>query len=152
MHGQKYRKLASRWQRTSLVSFSICLTAAVPAFGQAQTGTGTGNPAEMLVETPEAAAGMIVYIDPSTGEVLSGPAPGAQPLQLSPAERNALSTSHQGLVQVPSTVPGGGVKLDLRGRFQSPLIAVVAADGTANVHHLEDLPWLEELPWAGDKP
>jgi len=32
------------------------------------------------------------------------------------------------------------------------LIAVVAADGTANVHHLEDLPWLEELPWAGDKP
>jgi hypothetical protein len=91
-------------------------------------------------------AGMIVYIDPSTGAVLSAPAPGAQPLRLTPAERNALSTSHAGLVQVPSSVPGGGVKLDLQGRFQSPFIAVVGADGTATVRHLE------ELPWTGDKP
>ena len=128
MRSQKYRKRKSRERLTSLVGLTVCLGAAMPAFGQT------------------------VYIDPNTGEVLSAPAPGTQPLRLSPAERTALSTSHQGLVQVPSAVPGGGVKLDLQGRFQSPLIAVVTVDGTARVHHLDDLPWLGELPWAGDKP
>lgn len=145
MRGQQYGKFASRRQLTSLVGFAICLGASAPAFGQAQAGSGASLPAEMLA-VPETSAGMIVYIDPLTGEVLSAPASGALPLPLSPELRNALSTSHQGLVQVPSTVPGGGVKLDLRGRFQSPLIAVVAANGTASVRHLED------LPWAGNKP
>jgi hypothetical protein len=128
MRSQKYRKPKSHWRLTCLVGVTVCLGAAMPAFGQT------------------------VYIDPNTGEVLSAPAPGTQPLRLSPAERNALSTSHQGLVQVPSAIPGGGVKLDLQGRFQSPFIAIVAADGTASVNHLEELPGLEELPWAGDKP
>ena len=107
MRSQKYRKLKSRWRLTSLVGLTVCLGAAMPAFGQT------------------------VYIDPKTGDVLSEPAPGTQPLRLTPAERNAFSTSHQGLVAVPSSVPGGGVKIDLRGRFQSPFIAVVGADGTA---------------------
>jgi hypothetical protein len=111
---------------------------------------------EMLTDTDVAvppgeqssanSGGMIVYIDPQTGEILPEPAPGAQPLRLSPADQNAFSTSHVGLVQVPGSVPGGGVRLDLRGRFQNPFIAVVGEEGTAAVGHFE------KLPQADDKP
>jgi hypothetical protein len=79
--------------------------------------------------------GMKVYIDPQTGEFVSEPPPNAGPLELSPAERNAFSSSHQGLIQVPGAVPGGGVKLDLQGRFQSPLTATVAPDGRVLIEH-----------------
>jgi len=33
-------------------------------------------------------------------------------------------------------VPGGGVKVDLQGRFRSPLIATVGADGKLKTQHL----------------
>jgi hypothetical protein len=130
---------------TSVLAVACLAATPQPATAETRTGSGSGiSLGEQSAARTD--SGMIVYIDPSTGEVLPAPAPGTQPLQLSPAERNALSTSHAGLVQVPSSVPGGGVKLDLRGRFQSPFIAVVGADGTATVRHLE------ELPWTGDKP
>ncbi len=79
---------------------------------------------------------MKVYMDPKTGALLDHPAPGTQPLELSPQEQNALSTSHQGLVEVPSSVPGGGVKLDLQGRFQSPMVGAVDTNGKVKVEHL----------------
>ena len=79
---------------------------------------------------------MKVYVDPQTGAIRQDPTPGLVPLQLSPQERNALSTSHRGLVEVPSLVPGGGVELDLQGRFQIPLIGTVDPDGKARMHHL----------------
>jgi hypothetical protein len=82
-----------------------------------------------------APGGMRAFIDPQTGRFVSEPAPGTPPLELSPAELNAFSTSDQGLVEVPSTVPGGGVKVDLQGRFQSPLTATVGADGKVTIGH-----------------
>lgn len=82
------------------------------------------------------AAGMIVHIDPQTGAVLSAPAPGTVPLIMSTEQQNAFSTSHQGLVEVPAAVPGGGFKLDLQGRFQSPLFVTVQPDGESNIQHL----------------
>jgi hypothetical protein len=88
------------------------------------------------------APGMRVYIDPQTGGFLSEPPPGVTLPELSPGERNALSTSHQGLVETPSTVPGGGVGLDLQGRFQSPLTATVGPDGKVTIQH----PRLETPP------
>ena len=33
-------------------------------------------------------------------------------------------------------MPGGGVKLDLQGRFQSPLIATVDENGKVRMQHL----------------
>jgi hypothetical protein len=72
---------------------------------------------------------MMIYLDPQTGAILKEPPPGSVPLPLSERERNALSTSHDGLVQVPSALPGGGVKIDLQGRFQKPLVATVDANG-----------------------
>src|SRR2546423_284521 len=56
----------------------------------------------------EGAPGMVIYVDPQTGAILKEPAPGSVPLQLSPQLTNSLSTSHQGLVETPSSVAGGG--------------------------------------------
>jgi len=78
----------------------------------AQTGAGASAP-----RPPE---GLTVHVDPKTGEFVSRPAPGTPPLSLTPEEQNAFSTSHQGLTEVPVAKPGGGYKLDLKGRFQSP--------------------------------
>ncbi len=79
-------------------------------------------------------SGMTVYIDPQTGAIRSEPAPNTQPLTLSPQEQNALSSSQEGLVQVP--VPGGGYKIDLQGRFQSPLIGTIDPKGNVKMQHL----------------
>lgn len=113
----------------------------------AQFASAADAVAQTLPETEQPVeGGMVVYIDPITGEVLPNSAPGTTPLQLSPAEANAFSTSSVGLVEVPNAAPGGGVKIDLRGRFQNPFVGVVGADGRATARHLDD------LPWTGDKP
>ena len=113
---------------------------------QTRSGASAGQPP---VETPDAipggASGMMIYIDPQTGAILKEPAPGTVPLQLTPELQNALSTSHQGLVETPSSVPGGGVKVDLQGRFQSPLVVTIDADGKVKMQHLD------ETPESGDK-
>ena len=93
-----------------------------------------------LKGTAGEAPGMMVYIDPKTGAFLHEPAPGYVPLPLSPELGNAWSTSDEGLVEVPIAVPGGGVKVDLKGRFQSPLVVVIDADGKVNMQHLMETP------------
>jgi hypothetical protein len=93
---------------------------------------------------PAASSGMTIYIDPETGAILSEPAPGSLPLPLTPQEQNALSTSAVGLTQEPSAVPGGGIKLDLQGRFQNPMMMVLDANGNARSLHIE-------LPATGDQ-
>lgn len=106
---------------------------------QTQTGSGESvaqQPGEKSPVVPAGAAGMTIYIDPKTGALLKEPAPGAVPLQLTRELQEALSTSHQGLVEVPSPVPGGGVMIDLQGRFQSPLFVTIDADGKVRVQHL----------------
>ena len=89
---------------------------------------------------PGVVAGMTIHVDPKTGAILKEPAPGSVPLQLTPQLRNALSTSHQGLVEAPADVPGGGVKLDLQGRFQSPAIVTTDPDGKVRMQHLHPTP------------
>ena len=111
--------------------------------GQKQTGSGASAaqpPAEQPAAVPGGAAGMMIYIDPQTGAILKEPAPGTVPLQLTPDLQKALSTSHQGLVEVPSPVPGGGVTVDLQGRFQSPLFDTIYADGKLKMRHLHATP------------
>jgi hypothetical protein len=84
------------------------------------------------------APGLTIYIDPQTGAILKEPAPGTVPLQLTPQLQNAFSTTHHGLAEVLMTAPGGGVKVDLQGRFQSPLFATVDANGKIKIHHLRE--------------
>ena len=146
---------------TSFFGVAACLAvAAQPAFpeetplvssGQTQTGTGTyapQPPANKPAAVPQGAAGLRVHIDPKTGAILREAAPGTVPLQLTPQEQNALSRSQQGLVEVPSSLPGGGVKVDLQGRFQSPLIVTIDANGKAKIQHLDEQ---HENHVSGDK-
>ena len=86
-----------------------------------------------------AQAGLRVYKDPQTGEFTDPPPPEAA--TAAPTER-ALNRSHEGLVAVPSDVPGGGVRLDLQGRFRSHFIATKDADGKINIRCLPE----DELP------
>lgn len=111
-----------------------------------EQSTRRSGAGESLVEKPAlpgGATGMRVYVDPTTGAVRPDPAPGSLMIELTPAEQAAVSSSHQGLVEVPSSEPGGGVKLDLQGRFQSPLIGTIDSGGNLRIHHLPETP---ELP------
>jgi hypothetical protein len=84
------------------------------------------------------AQGATVYANPQTGAITKDPTPGAHPLTLSPATQNAASTSHEGLVAVQES--DGSVTLDLQGRFRSPLVGSVDANGQPRVQHLPNLP------------
>ena len=132
----------------SIIGIAACslVTArpALPEEGAPDTSVSK-PPAEKPAAVPEGASGLTIHIDPQTGVIRQAPAPGAVPLQLPPRQQNSLSTSHEGLVEVPNPVPGGGVKLDLQGRFQSPLIGTIDANGKVNMHHLG------EPPEPGDK-
>ena len=133
----KYGKQVPHRLLTSLLGLAACFMA-VPA-GHTQTGADTPappSPAGKPDPAPSGTPGMRVYVDPQTGAVLPGPPPGAVPLPLTPQEQNQLSTSHEGLVGVPSAVPGGGVRIDLQGRFQSPLIGTIGTDGKVKIEHL----------------
>ena len=139
------------WTPTSLTQHSLvppaCITVAAspvvageskpaPA-GQAQQAPDAGAPRPSGTPAPP---GLIIYIDPQTGQFVKEPAPGTVPLQFSPQLQNALSTSDQGLVEEPSAVPGGGVKVNLQGRFRSPLFATTDANGKAKIQHLDEMP------------
>ena len=60
--------------------------------------------------------------------------------EITPEMQNATSTSSEGLVEEISPVPGGGVMIDLKGRFQSPLIITQDPAGKQKNRHLNDLP------------
>jgi|GEM_PF-2429775 len=85
--------------------------------------------AQAAAALPQGSAGMTVHKDPVTGRfvpVPEGPA-GSLPKELS----DAMSMSQDGLVEVPS--PGGGFKVDLRGRFQQAMTATANTDGSITV-------------------
>lgn len=77
---------------------------------------------------------MTISIDPESGEMQSR-APDTH-LRLPTSLSNAMSTSSVGLEEVQSPDdPGKGVKVDLRGRFQSPLVATQNAAGKMVIQH-----------------
>jgi hypothetical protein len=130
---------AARYAYT--LGVAVCFAAtgqvALSQDASAPTRAGASKEAQPPAEKPAAVpgAGMKIHVDPQTGAVIPEPAPGTPPLELSPQERNALSTSHEGLTEVQSSVPGGGYSIDLQGRFQSPLTATIGPDGKARIGH-----------------
>lgn len=121
------KKLSAGAALTGLVGVVACLAV-------------SGSPALAGDDAP--AAGMKVYVDPATGQLIQAPPQQAPTgaLSLSPAEQRAFSTSSQGLVETPSSVPGGGYKLDLQGRFQSAIMATVGPDGKPQLKHVGGAP------------
>ncbi len=74
-----------------------------------------------------AAAGQILNVDPVTGKIVDTPSQSIRALQ--DAMGSALSTSDDGLVAQNSPVAGGGVVVNLQGRFQNAVTAVIGANG-----------------------
>lgn len=119
----------------ALLANAVSLAMAASS-AECQTFMEEGPPVA-AAEVPEAAGGIVVYIDPVTGAILQAPAPGGTALPLTSTFLQELSTSSAGLDQV--RLPGGGVIVDLQGRFQSPLIATIDANGVIRTQHLEEL-------------
>jgi hypothetical protein len=108
----------------------------------------TTTPPGTAVQTPTAAQGMRVYRDPQTGRL--GPPPaGVQPPGLSIAEQHMLNRSDAGLQ--PRALPGGGVAVDLQGRYRSMAVATVGADGQAAVNCAETPAQAEAALQAGQQ-
>ena len=72
-------------------------------------------------------AGMIATIDPETGETV-----------VSAGSGDAFNTSDEGLVEVPSTAPGGGMMVDLQGRFQNTAVATVCDSDSVHIRCVPD--------------
>jgi hypothetical protein len=80
------------------------------------------------------AAAQTVTIDPDTGDFIDPPA-AEQPARGQAAPiASALSSYHGDLVAVPSPTPGGGLMVDLRGRFQQVMKATMGPDGSPQVY------------------
>jgi hypothetical protein len=110
---------------TLILSMLAVIVAAVWMFqaNTPETVKATDDP--QALNTGE--AGMKAYIDPVTGEFLQEP---PQPLVTEAVKdiNDPLSTSSEGLKQVPAPV-GGGVMVDLKGRFQQTITATVDDSG-----------------------
>ncbi|MBR9987359.1 MAG: hypothetical protein KFF68_15755 [Desulfosarcina sp.] len=74
------------------------------------------------------------YIDPETGEFISPPEH-QTPAASESIQPSAFSTSDEKMEEASSPVPGGGVMIDLKGRFQSPVTATVERNGKTTIEH-----------------
>jgi len=140
-----------KWSNRTRMAASVLACGLCVAFGPQRVFSAEDELCELRsagpsTAGPTGASGMKIYIDPQTGAILKEPPPGSISVPLTPEMQNALSSSDQDLVEVPSPVPGGGVKVDLQGRFQNPVFATTDADGKVKVLHLPGTP---EAP--GDK-
>lgn len=115
-----------------VIAVGVCVLTN-PIVGLAEPGpepaTNVATSGAPDAATP-ARAGQWIHVDPQTGQRVPPPA-GRAAVTVDPA----FSTSHAGLVEQPA--PGGGVMVDLQGRFRSAATATVGADGKA---HLDCVP------------
>lgn len=103
------------------------LFSASPAFSADEQARPAADEAA-VIEAP----GYKVFKD-ATGKFVSAPPAGGAPLAMSAAEKNAASTSSDGLHEEP--VATGGYKVNLQGRFQSPMLAKIDGDGKLATYH-----------------
>ena len=90
-------------------------------------------------EPGEKAPGIVVYIDPQTGEFTNQPS-GRLPVQ---GPQQSLEKAGEPVSQpdeILSPVPGGGVAIHLGERGLTPLTATIDADGKLRLEHLPSLP------------
>jgi hypothetical protein len=95
------------------------------------------DPVEPAAVASEKAAGIVVHIDPNTGEFL--PEPSAAGVAQPPAAAAAKALLPE-LYEVASPTPGGGVMIDLKGHFRTPLVATIDADGKVTLKHESGAP------------
>jgi hypothetical protein len=81
---------------------------------------------ERQPETLQTGEGMRVYLDPETGEFIPRPIDATQP-DVAKDITDPMNTSSEGLIIEPA--PGGGVMIDLRGRFRNMATATIDSEG-----------------------
>ncbi len=118
-----------------LLAATAALTVVLAA-SPASTPEPVTPEAPATAEIPPAAGAAVsslaVAMDPATGRLMPATAEQLADL-LSEDMRKALSTSGADLFEEASPTPGGGVMIDLQGRFQSAQWARRAADGSLQV-------------------
>jgi hypothetical protein len=100
---------------------------ASPAGDEIASPTGDENAPQ---EPQPAAAGLTIFVDPETGEIVDQPT-AAQKAALSEALRRSLDKSSEGLEAFELLYGGHGVHL--QGRFRSAVIARMRADGSFEI-------------------
>lgn len=122
------RALDSWWVRTLAL---VLLAAGLAAAGGPRAESAASPAPAPLDEDGQASgedaaagrAGVRIYLDPSTGEIRSHPTP-EEERQLRPLDPGHRLSRYGGdLLQEP--IPQGGFKVDLRGRFQSAVVATI---------------------------
>jgi hypothetical protein len=73
-------------------------------------------------------------VDPETGEWVS-PSEHDGPVDAEPVEASALNRSAEKMEEKPSPAPGGGMMIDLKGRFRSPIAATIESNGKTKIEH-----------------
>jgi hypothetical protein len=90
--------------------------------------------AGMGLALPGATIAQRVTIDPETGEFVSPPE--HQTLAADESiQPSAFSIRAEMMEEEPSPVPEGGVMIDLKGRFKSPVRATIEANGKTTIEH-----------------
>jgi len=117
--------------------FCIAVVAALLLLFSSQIWGGSDTEHSTVVEKTDTcilgASGLVMHLDPKTGRPTS--VPSAEQSQAMAALLNAQANrSTTGLVQEQG--PTGGMRVNLRNRFRSPLVAVVNKDGSVSTDHL----------------
>lgn len=113
-------------RKLPLAVFPLVVLLAIVLISQGNTPAG-GTAADSPADTPAKAAGMMLYIDPETGEFVQAQ-PESYPVEM--AYDDAYSSSDWGLVE-ESAPKGGGTMMSLQGRFLQTYAATV--DGSGNL-------------------
>ena len=109
-----------------VIAVGVCVLTS-PSIGRAEPGSEPApNTASSDAPTAGARPGSWVQVDPQTGKRVPLSARG---VTIPPDP--AFSTSHQGLVEKPA--PGGGMMIDLQGRFRSAATARLGTDDKPHV-------------------
>jgi len=106
-----------------------CLGAGAAARADAPPATDPAKSAGAVVAAP--GAGGLVYVIPGEEAAIEDL---LAEIERDPATRDALRFDAEGLIEEAS--PGGGTMVELRGRFQSVVVASLDANGRLRVDHV----------------
>jgi hypothetical protein len=99
--------------------------------------------AGQVTQANEKSPGLIVHINPKTGEIITPPR-GTTAGQILQPPADASRKPPTELREALSPVPGGGVVMHLDDRFMSPLTATIDADGKIKLEHKQTKPGSDE--------
>jgi len=115
--------------------------------GAALSAQASSTPEVNCTLGGSAVSGMVVHLDPSTRLPTSLPTP-EQSRAMEALLRAQTNRSTVGLVEEPG--PTGGVQVNLRNRFRSPVVAVRGENGKVAYDHVRCAPAAAAKPAGGD--